>query len=141
VTDWYPAPVVHAMLDGLLDGLDARERAALAAEGADQAMAASFDGVLGTAFRVLVSPQLCAVAAPRLWHGFYKGGRVRVRPQGRRCHVMDVSQWPGHHPFLCAMNNASGRAIYRATGCDDVTTEHAACIARGDRSCVYVIRW
>ncbi len=138
---WYPAGIVHRMLDGLLDGMDAREREALAASGADHAITASLDGYLGLGARMLGSPQLCATLGPRLWHAFYRAGRVRIDPQGRRCHVMEVSDWPGHHGFLCAMNNASGRAIYRAMGCEAVTTQHAACIDRGDQACVYVIRW
>lgn len=138
---WYPAPVIHDMLEGLLHGLGPAEREALASAGADRTMAESLDGYLGVLFRALVSPGVCATLGPRMWHAFYSGGRVRIDSQGRRCHVMRVSDWPGHHSFLCEMNNAAGRAIYRAAGSERVTTQRAACIERGDRACQYIIRW
>ena len=141
VATWYPAALVHRVLDGLLDGMDPPARTALAASGADQTLAGCLTGYLGTAFRALVSPPVCALVGPRIWHAFYSGGRVRIDTRGRRCHVMEVTGWPGHHAFLCEMNNAAGRAIYRAAGCTAVRTEHAACIAREQPSCVYVIRW
>lgn len=138
---WYPAPVIHRMLDGLLEGVDARQRRVLAASGADRTLAASLDGFAGAAFRLVVSPQVCALFGPTLWHSFYSGGDVRIKSPGRRCHVMEVAGWSGHHGFLCEINNAAGHAIYRAAGCDGVSTEHDACIDRGDRVCRYVIRW
>ena len=138
---WYASATIHRMLDGLLDGLDAHGRSALASAGADETLASSLTGYLGVAFRSLVSPRMCAMLGPTLWHTYYSGGRVRIDPQGRRCHIMEVSGWSGHHAFLCELNNAAGRAIYRAAGGDHVTTEHAACVARGDPTCVYVIRW
>lgn len=141
IAAWYPAAVIHQMLDTLLEGMDVRERTALASRGADYTLTASLTGYLDVAFRALVSPRVCQIVGPQIWHAFYSGGRVRIDAQGRRCHVMEVTDWTGHHGFLCEMNNAAGRAIYRAAGCAAVTTEHEACINRADRVCVYVIRW
>ena len=138
---WYPAAAVHQMLDRLLDGLDAPERATLASEAADWMMAETLTGLAGAIVQALVSPGLCALLGPRLWHAFYKEGRVRITPCGPRCHRMEVSGWTGHHPFLCEMNNAAGRSIYRVAGGSAVITERAGCITRGDRACVYIIRW
>jgi hypothetical protein len=141
IAAWYPAAVIHQVLDRLLEGMDARGRATLASQGAENTLTASLTGFVGVAFRALASPHVCALVGPQMWHAFYSGGRVRIDAQGRRCHVMEVSGWAGHHGFLCEMNNAAGRAIYRSAGCRAVTTEHAACINRDDRACVYVIRW
>jgi hypothetical protein len=138
---WYPSATVHKMLDNLLDGLDARARASLASEAAEHIMAEALTGLVGTAVRAVVSPDLCALLGPRLWRAFYGDGRVRITACGRRCHAMEVSGWIGHHAFLCEMNNAAGRSIYRAAGGTAVSTERANCVAQGDRACVYVIRW
>ena len=141
VAAWYPAAVIHQMLDTLLEGMDAHECTTLASLGADSTLTASLTGFLGVAFRTLVSPRVCKAVGPQLWHAFYSGGHIRINDQGRRCHVMEVTGWTGHHGFLCEMNNAAGRAIYRAAGCATVATEQTACTDRGDRACVYVIRW
>jgi hypothetical protein len=138
---WYPAPVVHQMLDGLLDGLDPVERRRLADAGAAAAIETSLNGVLSVVFRAVVSPRVCALVGPQIWNAFYSSGRVRIQTLSSRSHRMDVRDWGGHHAFLCQVNNAAGRAIYQAAGCRDVSTEHAACIDRGDDGCAYVIRW
>lgn len=139
--DWYPASVVHRMLDGLLDGLDDCGRSALAQSAADGSLTSALDGYLGIVCRAFMSPWACALVGPRLWRAFYSSGNVSIVADGNRSHVMTVRGWDGHHDFLCEMNNAAGRAIYRAAGCRSASTEHAACTGRGDRNCTYVIRW
>ena len=138
---WYPATSVHRMLDRLLADADQAQRAAIIETGARHSVETTLDGWLGGVVRWLASPALCAATAPALWQAFYNTGRVTIGTSGRRSHVMRVTGWEGHHPILCRMNNEAGRWIYRAVGCDRASTEHAACVSRGDRHCEYVIRW
>ena len=140
-SSWYPAPLIHQMLDGLLEGLDPAGRRRLSESGADAAIETSLNGILSVAFRIVVSPRVCALVGPQIWNAFYSSGRVRIQALGSRSHRMEVRDWDGHHAFLCQMNNAAGRAIYQAAGCRNVSTEHAACIDRGDDGCAYIIRW
>ena len=138
---WYPAPVIHEVLNGLLDGLDSAERRRLARSGADVTIETSLSGLLRVAFRALVSPRVCLMLGPHMWGSFYGSGRVRIQSQGTRTHRMEVREWAGHHPFLCQMNCEAGRAIYEAAGCHGVSTRQAACIDRGDDCCAYLIGW
>lgn len=140
-TQWYPAPFVHRMLDVLLANMTDDARAAVAEGAARHTVEAALQGWPGLFARSLGSPRLCAMFGPTFWRAFYDSGRVAITPDGGRTHVMTVSAWDGHHDFLCRLNSASGRWIYRAVGSAEVSTVRTGCVSRGDRHCAYVIRW
>lgn len=55
--------------------------------------------------------------------------------------ICKLTDWHGHHPFVCAMCRVSAEVIYTEMGCKNVTTERERCIDDGADHCRFVTRW
>ena len=137
---WYPAPVVHRILEGPVEPLAPAAADELIRRAAHEIIRASLGGFLAFLFRFFVSPATCKLFSQQLWDFHYESGRVAIETVGR-AHRMSVRHWRSHHPILCRLHAVAGVPIYSAAGCRGVTSRQDACIDRGDRCCVYWTEW
>lgn len=138
---WYPAPLVHGLLDYLTDGVTDAELTRLAEDAANVIMGRTLRGVYRTMFRMVASPDRFARFGHSLWGQHYDTGRNDIERVDVRIHRVRYIDWHGHHPFICRMNMAASRPIYEAMGCRDVHYVPQGCVTHGAAVCENVIRW
>jgi predicted hydrocarbon binding protein len=141
-SSWYPLPCVHRLLDGLTVSMTRQKRFDLAQEAARVVMGVTLHGIYKAIVRAFVSPTLYAKFATKLWRSYYDSGDFQVIiDEDCRSANATISNWTGHHSFVCDMNIAAATAIYEAMGQKGVSTRRVACIAEGGDSCRYVTSW
>ncbi len=138
---WYPAPMVHALLDALFGHYTPVQRQTLADRAGRHVIERLITGVYAGLFRAMASPALYAKYSPKLWSSYYRLGRLEA-------HVVDagetrvrISDWPGHHELVCLINTAAAVTIFQRMGCLQVEAMRASCAAQGARCCEIVVRY
>jgi len=141
-SSWYPLPCVHKLLDALTDSMTRQKRFELAQEAARAVMDATLHGIYKGVVRAFVSPTLYAKFATKLWRSYYDSGdfKVIIADDGQSADCT-ISNWGGHHPFVCAMNITAATAIYEAMGQKGVSTQRIACTGERESLCRYITTW
>ena len=141
-SSWYEAPLVHALLDAMVEGLTPADQRAMAAEAASHVMTATLSGVYRMLFEWMATPGRYARFAGLLWRSYFDGGDFLVELEaGTRTALCTISDWTSHHPFMCELNLWAATEIYRAMGCLEVVTVRRACVSDGERHCSFVTTW
>lgn len=140
-SEWYPAPLVHTLLDRLTEGANDAELTRLAEDAANVIMGRTLRGVYRTLFGMVASPDRFARFGHSLWGQHYDTGRNDIERCDANTHRVRYIAWHAHHPFICRMNMASSRPIYEAMGCKDVRYVPQGCVSRGSPICENLIRW
>ena len=139
---WYPAEVVHDLLDRLIEDRPPGELEQLAREAAYDIMSKSLKGVYGFLFSTLASPERYARHIDRVWQMHYDSGNVSITPTDNpREWRARYASWRGHHPFICKLNMAAAVPIYETMGCKHVTCTQTSCVANGADQCESLIRF
>jgi len=138
---WYPATLVHALVDGLLADLSPEERSEVARESDQFITEQTICGSLRTLFELIATPERCARHAQRMWRACYETGTSTVTRISPTCHERRVQGWAEHHPFICNMHAAAAVVLYRAMGCSSPRVERTACISDGMTECTSRITW
>lgn len=139
---WYPAEMVHALLDEITRDWNEGEQRHAATEAAAEVMRTTLGGVYRTLFRMMTNPERYARHAPKLWSFYYDSGVFTVLPKGSgRGAISTVRDWASHHPFICELNRGAAIAIYQAMGCKEVECDRLACVGKGDPECRFITRW
>jgi len=140
-TRWYPAEVVHLILDGLSERLSATELDAVCHDAAEDAVEKAMSGLFKAAFDLLVTPERYAKYIQRFWNRMHDTGVRRidiVQPGFARSYV---TEWPGHHPHLCQLTMQTMGAVFRRMGCRDVRVIRVQCVSHGAAQCQAAVRW
>ena len=141
-SEWYPAEVVHALLDEISRGKSEAALRALAATASGAVMRATLRGLYRKLFEWMATPERYARYGPKLWGTYYDSGEVVVEVvPGELAAISTVRNWRSHHPLICELNRGASVEIYGAMGCVDVKAERAQCVSRGDPHCRFVTRW
>lgn len=138
---WYPAPLVHSLLDRLTEGATDAELTRIAEDAANVIMGRTLRGVYRTLFTMVASPDRFQRFGHSLWGQHYDTGRNEIERCDATTHRVRYLDWQGHHPFICRMNMASSLPIYEAMGCRDVRYAIQGCVSRGAPHCENVVRW
>lgn len=139
---WYPAPLVHALLDELTRDMSDAQMRTLASKASSAVMQKTLHGLYKVLFDWMATPERYARHAPKLWHSYYDSGTMEITAQPSGTEALTVIRdWAAHHPFICELNRGAAEAIYAAMGCSDVVCERVACVSRGDAECRFVTRW
>lgn len=142
---WYPAELVHVLVDEVIAGRSEAERDALARRAARAIMGRTLSGVYRFLFSAFATPELYARHAQRLWALHYDNGTVNIDNEARgglhRAAHARVMRWISHHPFVCKLNGAATLPIYEAMGCREVTCNTIACVSTGSPHCEWLIEW
>jgi hypothetical protein len=138
---WYPAELVHDLLDRLTGPCSPAELDAMALEAANFIMGRNLKGVYRTVFKMFATPERYLRYAGKLWSMYYDTGRLIVSASEPRVHRVMYADWTSHHPFICRMNMAASHPIYDAMGCRGVTHQRLRCVLEGDADCENLVRW
>jgi hypothetical protein len=138
---WYPAALVHELIDRVLVGYDGRKQQELAQAAADFIMGRTLRGVYKVMFSMFATPERYARHISKLWAQHYDTGTPVIRIVADNEHHIRFEGWTSHHPFICAMNMSSARPIYRAMKCSDVTWRRVSCVSHGADVCAAIVRW
>ncbi|HEU4410356.1 MAG TPA: hypothetical protein VFS43_34195 [Polyangiaceae bacterium] len=137
---WYPATAVNGLLDALLVGVPAAEQARLAKGAAEATAGKTLRGIYGKLLRLLCTPALYAKHSQRVWDSYHNTGRLIVRLEGPRA-LTTVTDWQGHHPFVCRMNAEAAKIIYTTLGQRGVSTVRMKCVSERAEACVFLTTW
>lgn len=141
VSLWYPAPVVHRLLE-LMTADSTREQSTAFVRGASFAVVeATLNGVYRFLFQLMMSPERYVRNVQKLFGRFFDDGVVVKEAQGPRAHRTTIRDWHGHHPLLCECFVYSSEYIYTSFGCRDVHSRRTACISEGARACTFEHSW
>jgi hypothetical protein len=138
---WYPAGLVHDLLDQLVQVRAPAELEAMAVDAAEYIMGRTLRGVYRAVFSMFGTPDRYARHIDKLWSMHYDTGRILVDDTKPLFHRVKYSGWKGHHSFICRMNMASSLALYGAMGCREVKYERIGCVSDGASHCENVVRW
>lgn len=139
---WYPARLVHAMLDALAEGRTRAEMDRLAKEAARDVVKNGMNSVYRFLFKKLATPDIYARMIPRMWRQLHDGGERSVVIASPGEADSRIATWPGHHPTLCALTNETMCAIFEAMGCRNVRWTRVSCVSRdGGTECVTKVTW
>ena len=138
---WYPAELVHALLDRITEGASPADLDDMALEAAQAIMSKTIRGAYRALFALLVSPARYAKYIGKLWNLHYDSGEIIIDKATLGSHRMKYKGWRSHHPFICRMNMAAAFAIYETMGCEGVEVQRLGCISDGDACCENLITW
>jgi hypothetical protein len=141
-SQWYPAELVHALLDEIARGKSEAALRELAIGGSAAVMRATLRGLYRVLFEWMATPERYARYAPKLWDSYYDSGETKVEliPGGMGA-TSTIRNWRSHHPLICDLNRGAGVEIYAAMGCIAPQVESARCVSRGDPECRFIARW
>lgn len=138
---WYPAPLTHAILDGMFVGLPRDKRTARMREGAHAAIRVMGRGVYRLVLEKLATPRVLSSSIQRLWSLLCDDGErtfVLTSPSTVESTTRD---WSGHGLALCELMTETSAAVLETMGMTNVTVERVACVAHGAPQCVTRYRW
>lgn len=138
---WYPAELVHRILDRVSEGMSRPELEQMARDAATPIMGAMIDGVYQYAFSRLVSPGRWLALRQYIWDMYYDTGVLESELLDANTVRTWFYAWRGHHPLACLLTRSSNLAIYRAMGCTDVHIELSRCVSQGHRECEVWVRF
>ncbi|NUO49576.1 MAG: hypothetical protein HOV80_12035 [Polyangiaceae bacterium] len=137
---WYPAPIVHAILDALVERHTPEELHEIVRESNAFVVRRMTKGLYQFLFRMVGSPELYARHIQRAWNMLHSTGRREI-VLGDGVAESTIDDWPGHHPWLCEVTTETMRAVFEAMGCREVEVERVACVSKGDRRCKSILRY
>ena len=139
---WYPARLVHSMLDTMHDGRSEQEMERFARESTRDVVKNRMSSVYRVLFQKLGSPEIYALMIPRMWRQLHDTGDRSLEITGEGRATSRVSRWEGHHPTLCMLSVQLMSAIFEEMGCRDVRWRRVRCIGRATAGeCVYDVSW
>lgn len=140
-SEWYPAPLVHDLLDALTGHLSRDERAALATDASRAIMNRMLRGIYKTLFQLMATPARYQRFGPKLWDAYYDSGTFRIDMPDDKTAICTVNKWDAHHLFICDLNCAAAVPVYEMMGCKAVRVIRTECVALGSTRCEFVTNW
>jgi hypothetical protein len=138
---WYRAEVIHALFDGMIEGLSAEERTAFLRDGARAGVQATSKGLYRWFFVVIMSPERYREKAQALFSRYHQPGVITKTSLGPTGHLAVLRGWAGHHPAICEFLYWSSLAIYEAMSCRNVVGARVSCVSTGAAECRWTVHW
>jgi len=140
-SEWYPAPLVHSLLDALTSHLSRDQRAEFASEAARAIMNRMLRGIYKTLFQLMATPARYQRFGPKLWDAYYDSGVFRIDMPDEKTAICTVAEWNAHHPFICDLNCAAAPPVYEMMGCKAARVIRTECVSLGSTRCEFVTSW
>lgn len=138
---WYPAPLGHAILEGVFAGNTRDRRLARMREAAHAAIRVMGRGIYRLALEKLATPRALAGNIQRLWNLLYDDGRRTMTLLDATTIESTTRDWTGHGLVLCELMTENTAAVLETMGLTNVTIDRVACVAHGAPQCVTRFRW
>jgi hypothetical protein len=142
-SSWYPARLVHSMLDTMHRGKTEQEMERLARDATREVVKNGMNSVYRTLFKKLGTPDIYALMIPRMWRQLHDSGERSLRIDRPGHGTSRIAKWRGHHPMLCMLSQELMCAIFETMGCKNPTWKRVQCVGRGAPSneCIYEVTW
>lgn len=138
---WYPAPMVHALLNAIVKQVGPTEIEGFAERAGRAVIQKLIAGLYAGLFRSMASPALYAKYVPKLWRSYYRMGEIQAEVVDSGETRVRMSEWPGHHPLVCDINRAAAGLIFESMGCSQTESVRAKCVHEGHRYCEVVLTY
>jgi hypothetical protein len=140
-SNWYPAELVHTLLDSAARGMSASERTQLMRDGARVALSATLRGVYKLLFDSMMTPDRYLRRAQALFGRYFNTGTITKTAETRTSHLTLIHNWSSHHPLLCDFVQYTAETVYGAMGCKNVESSRLSCISTGAALCSFRVTW
>ncbi len=140
-SSWYPAPLVHAVLDSIEADHTPEERSAIVRDGARVIIESTLYGVYRWLFETMMTPERYARKSGALFSRYYEPGVMTKSDLGPTGHLTLIEGWAAHHPVLCDFIPHTATYIYGVLGCQELEVRRTACLATGSSDCRFEITW
>jgi hypothetical protein len=137
---WYPTDVVHAILDAVLAGSGTRQRADLARAAGRATVEGTLRGFYGAVFGALATPERYARHAQKIWSLYHDNGQLEV-VLSRGGAESRITEWPGHHRFICDMHLAAAPVVWESMGMPVTGSTRLECVSTGGKLCRFETQW
>jgi hypothetical protein len=135
---WLPTDLLVELLSVAPAYLD-RDAGALAHDIARASVRATFRRFFPASSATL-APERTLSAVRNIWNRYQSWGDLASIPVQSGEHVVRIASTPRLHE-LCAWAHGLLEQLVVLSGGVGVTIAHDACEARGDRACLYQLRW
>src|SRR5262249_44929912 len=133
---WYPASLVNAIYDALIEGMPAAYTSSLARRLGTAIAEGLITGVNKYLFSLFVNPERYVSNLWRMWRQNWTDGHVDARMLGRNQVEIRLSAWKGHHVFNCQINNYIAVAIFEKMGIRKVNNTWRCRTTYGGPDCI-----
>lgn len=140
-TDWYPAEVVHAILDAVAECRTDAEMKALLRDASEFTVRRLTRGLYQYLFRMVASPGLYAKHVQKAWRTLHTTGTRRVELTSPGVADSTIEAWPAHHPWLCWLTMETMRSVFGAMGCRDLDLDRIECVSSSGARCRAILRY
>jgi len=142
-SSWYPARLVHSMLDTMHEGKTEQEMERLARDATREVVKNGMNTVYRALFRSLGSPEIYARMIPRMWRQLHDTGDRALEIDRPGHGLSRTANWKGHHPMLCMLSTELMCAVFEQMGCRNATWKRVRCVGRANvgNECVYDVTW
>jgi len=138
---WYPAPLAHALLDGIFAALPHERRTERMREAAHAAIKVMARGMYRLVLEKLATPRVLSANIQRAWNLLLDDGTRSFVLTSETSVESTTSDWSGHGAMLCELMTENTAAVLETMGLADVQVERAECVAHGASKCVTRFRW
>ncbi len=123
---WYPASLLHELLDAALAHLPEERRRVMAARAGRFVFERQISGLQRALFSLFLSPARYARHASKAWDHNFGSGRVlfEERPHS---HISHYVEWKEHHPVICRAMMIGRLEVYKSMGKRDARTYVERC--------------
>lgn len=142
-SSWYPARLVHAMLELAMEGRTELETQRWARDATRHVVKHGMNSVYRVLLSKLGSPEIYARMVPRMWRQLHDSGDRSVVITGEGRATSRIANWRGHHALLCLLSTDLMCAVFEEMGCRNVKWRRVQCLSHGGggSECVYEITW
>lgn len=140
-SEWYPADLVHALLDSVARGMSAVERRQLMRDGAQVALATTLRGIYKVLFDSMMTPERYLRRAQSLFSRYFNTGTMTKVAEGPTAHLSLIHDWTSHHPLLCDFVRYTAETVYGAMGCQNVESTRLSCVSHDGELCSFRVTW
>jgi len=99
---------------------------------------------LSTIYRLFfrfANPAWVVEKSTEYWRRFHEDGEWIIERVGKMHVVGTLRGWRTDDAAYCRVNGGYMGRLLELVGARGVTVDHASCVARGDRECVFRVRW
>jgi len=139
--EWYPAELVHTLLESAAQGMSPADRKTLMREGAQAALKSTVRGIYKFLFDAMMTPERYARRAQGLFSRYFNTGTMTKIAESPGAHLSLIHDWSSHHPLLCDFVLYTAETVYGAMGCKNVVSTRLSCISHGGEFCSFRVTW
>jgi hypothetical protein len=138
---WYPAPLAHALLDGIFASMPRERRTERMREATHAAIKVMGRGMYRLVLEKLATPRVLAANIQRTWNLLFDDGERAFILTSHTSVESTTRNWTGHGAMICELMTENTAAVLETMGLANVEVDRVECVAHGAAKCVTRFRW